>query len=298
MASNAAAPDGLRVALRAREPWDWASIAAFLAHRRIAGVETVDASGWRRAIALPRGGRPCEGWVDVRPAHEGVGLLVTLAPGLESVADEVLARVARLFDLDFDPSPALAVLGELARDAPGARLPGAFEGFEIGARAILGQQVSVRAAHTLAARIAERHGHRLSAAPSGFPMRVFPSAATVAALAPADLAACGIVRVRAEAIVALARALDAGALSLEPGAPLQPTLTALRALRGIGDWTAQYLAMRALRARDAFPAGDLVLRRALGVATPAAAVAAAEGWRPWRAMAVLHLWRRAQPQGV
>jgi len=284
------------VRLPAREPWDWSRIAAFLAHRRIAGVESVEALRWCRAVALPHGGRLIEGWIEVRPADEGAGLLATGSASLDPVADEVLARLARLFDLDFEPAPALAVLGDLAADAPGARLPGAFDGFEIGVRAILGQQVSVRAAHTLAARIAQRHGHRLADPPVDGPCIAFPMAASVAALAPADLAACGIVRTRAEAIVALARALADGALALEPDAPQLPTVAALRGLRGIGDWTAQYLAMRALRARDAFPAGDLVLRRALGVTTPAAAIAAAERWRPWRALAVLHLWRRAQPQ--
>ncbi len=281
--------------LRAREPWDWRFIAGFLAHRRIAGVESVDASCWQRALALRHAGGLATGWVDVRPATEAPGVIVAMTPGLAPVAETVLGRVARVFDLDFDPLPALAVLGDLARDAPGARLPGAVDGFELGVRAILGQQVSVRAAHTLAARIAARHGRALDDAPAAGPSTAFPDASTVAALAPAELAACGIVRVRAEAIVALARALAESRLDLEPGACLETSVARLRSLRGIGDWTAQYLAMRALRAADAFPAGDLVLRRALGVGTPAAAIAAAERWRPWRALAVLHLWRRAQP---
>ena len=269
-------------------------MAAFLAHRRIEGVERIDATAWRRAVALPGRIALATGWIEVTPAAHGCGIALAISPGLAPVAAELEIRVARLFDLDFDPGPALAVLGDLACDAPGARLPGAFDGFEIGVRAILGQQVSVRAAHTLAARIAARHGRPLVDAPAGFPAIAFPLAADLAAVEPQALAACGIVRVRAGAIVALAQAVAAGGIALEPDAPAAATLAGLRAIRGIGEWTAQYVAMRALALPDAFPAGDRVLMRALGVASPAAAQRAAQRWQPWRARAVVHLWRRAQ----
>lgn len=277
-----------------REPYDWGQVAAFLVHRRIDGVEHIDATRWRRAVALPGRDAAATGWIEVVPEPQGRGIAVTLSPGLEPAAADIAIRVARLFDLDFDPGPALAVLGDLARDAPGARLPGAFDGFEIGVRAILGQQVSVRAAHTLAARVAQRHGLRLPEAPAGFPAVAFPRPADLAAVEPSAIAACGIVRVRAAAIVALAQAVDAGRLVLVPGVPLAAALDGLRAVRGIGEWTAQYVAMRALGAHDAFPAGDRVLMRALGSDSPADAQRAARRWQPWRARAVVHLWRRAQ----
>jgi AraC family transcriptional regulator of adaptative response / DNA-3-methyladenine glycosylase II len=276
-----------------REPYDWSFIAGFLAHRRIEGVECIDAGAWRRAVAVPAGDGFARGWIEVAPEVGGHGLVLTMSPELAPVADDVEGRTARLFDLAFDPAPALAVLGELAADAPGARLPGAFDGFEIGVRAIVGQQVSVRAARTLAARVAARHGRHLTGAPAGFPAIAFPRAADLAAVDPAQLAACGIVRARAGAIVELAQAVVRGAVALAPDAPLAATLAGLRAIRGIGEWTAQYVAMRALGWSDAFPAGDLVLMRALGVASPAAAQRAARAWQPWRARAVVHLWRRA-----
>jgi AraC family transcriptional regulator of adaptative response / DNA-3-methyladenine glycosylase II len=170
------------------------------------------------------------------------------------------------------------------------RVPGAFEGFELAVRAILGQQVSVRAAHTLAGRLVERFGPAVETGVDGL-TRAFPAAGDLAKRSVDDLASIGIIAQRAGAILGLARAVADGALALEAGADVERAVGALNALPGVGDWTAQYVAMRALGWPDAFPASDLVVMRALGVKSAAQARSAAAGWRPWRAYAVMHLWR-------
>jgi len=157
-------------------------------------------------------------------------------------------------------------------------------------RAIVGQQVSVKAARTLVGRLVAAHGAHV-AATAAQPDRLFPDASAIAAIAPQDLARAGLVASRARAIHALAEAVAGSTLALEPGVDVEATLDALRALPGIGDWTAHYIAMRALRWPDAFLAGDLVVRRALGVTTAARAEAKSAAWRPWRAYAVMHLWK-------
>ena len=174
--------------------------------------------------------------------------------------------------------------------APGTRLPGTTDGFELVVRAIVGQQVSVAGARTTLARIAARFGEPL-AAPAGSIVRLFP---TPERLAEADPGSLGMPSARAGAIAALARAVAAGELDLTGSAELEATIGALRSIRGIGEWTAAYIAMRALRDPDAFPLGDLGIRHgfgALGLATdPAAMRERAERWRPWRAYAAMHLW--------
>jgi AraC family transcriptional regulator of adaptative response / DNA-3-methyladenine glycosylase II len=209
---------------------------------------------------------------------------------LQRAVPQVLARVKRLFDVDGRPDEVARVLGTLASATPGLRVPGAFDGFELGVRAILGQQVSVRAAHTIAGRVARRFGAEVATGVPGLEI-AFPQPSTLAAASVDELAALGIVAQRAAAIRALSVALCDGRISLEPGGDVERELEALRALPGLGDWTAQYIGMRALGWPDAFPAGDLVVMRALGAKTPAQAREAAAAWRPWRAYAVMHLWR-------
>ena len=206
----------------------------------------------------------------------------------------MLARLRRVFDLEARPDEVASVFQGWSDARPGIRLPGGFDGFELAARAILGQQVSVKAAHTLAGRIAVAFGVPVS---TPFPELscAFPDAATIAAQPLESIARLGIVRQRAGALLALARAVADGALALDPSADIDATVDALRALPGIGDWTAQYIAMRALAWPDAFPASDLILMRALDARTPRAAQARAEAWRPWRGYAVMHLWSGARP---
>jgi AraC family transcriptional regulator of adaptative response / DNA-3-methyladenine glycosylase II len=157
-------------------------------------------------------------------------------------------------------------------------------------RGILGQQITVRAARTLASRVAQRFGAPLDTPFAGV-VRVFPDAATLAECEPGEIAALGIVAQRARAIVAFARALAQGTLPLAPGADSEQAIERLRALPGVGAWTAHYIAMRALHWPDAFPPGDVGVLRALGVERAAAAEAHAQAWRPWRAYAVMHLWK-------
>jgi AraC family transcriptional regulator of adaptative response / DNA-3-methyladenine glycosylase II len=267
----------------------------FLGARAIEGVERVGDGRYTRAMRAP-GGAPVV--IELEP--DAVEPVVTLR--VAGIGDDVplLAGVVqgarRLFDLDADPDAIDATLCEdralrrLVRAAPGTRLPGTTDGFELVVRAIVGQQVSVAGARTTLARIAARFGEPL-AAPAGSIVRLFPTPERLAEANPGSL---GMPSARAGAIAALARAVAAGELDLTGSAELEATIGALRSIRGIGEWTAAYIAMRALRDPDAFPLGDLGIRHgfgALGLATdPAAMREHAERWRPWRAYAAMHLW--------
>ena len=198
-----------------------------------------------------------------------------------------------MLDLDADPAAINAVLHPHFPDGDGLRVPGAFDGFELAVRAVLGQQITVAAARTLGQRLVERLGEPIQTPWPGL-HRLFPTAATLAAADGDTLGQLGIVRQRQAAIVALARAVEGGTLALHAGADVASTTAALCQLPGIGDWTAQYIAMRVLRWPDAFPAGDVALHKALGVQghkNPARAAAeASQAWRPWRSYAVLRAW--------
>ncbi len=291
------AADTLGFLLAYRPPYPWAPLADFLGQRAIAGVEELDGDVYRRTVVLRRGERLHRGWLSVTPVAGKDQLRVTLSASLAAVVPEVLARLRRLFDLDCQPAEVAEALGELAVARPGLRVPGAFDGFEAAVRAVLGQQITVRAAQTLAGRVASHLGEPL-ATPFPALTHTFPEAATVADSDPEALGKLGILRARVGAIQALARACADGDLVLTPGAPVDATLERLRALPGIGDWTAQYLALRALSWPDAFPAADYGVLKALGERSPARARRRAEAWRPWRASAVLHLWQRLADQSA
>lgn len=273
-----------------RPPLAWAPLRDFLDQRAIAGVELVDAGEYRRTVAIRRGERVHYGWLTVAPIAGRNSLKATLSSDLSAVVPEVLSRLKRLFDLACQPDQVARCLGPLAEAHPGLRVPGAFDGFEAAVRAILGQQITVRAARTLAGRVAATLGTPIETPFAGL-THAFPDAATLAATDAETLGKLGILRRRVAAIQTLARALDAGSLRLAPGANVEETLASLKALPGIGDWTAQYLAMRALSWPDAFPAADYGVLKALGERSPARARERAEAWRPWRAYAVLHLWQ-------
>src|SRR5262249_5067657 len=205
----------------------------------------------------------------------------------------------RMFDLNADPLRVGRVLSRdpslraLVRARPGLRVPGAWDGFELAVRAVLGQQVTVRAATTLAGRLVQRFGRAIDAAVPGL-THLFPDPQ---ALADADLGGIGLTKSRAETIRGLARAVAAGTLTLDASRGLEDGVARLAALRGIGEWTAQYVALRAFGDPDAFPFGYFALRRALanGVGMPSLRAVAriAETWRPWRAYAAIHLWASA-----
>lgn len=280
----------LTIDLAYRPPLDWPGLGRFLAPRAIPGVESIVGGAYRRTVRLWQGGRWHGGWLALAPAPRAAALALTLSASLAPVRSEAVARVRRLFDLDCDPAAVAAGLGALAAAHPGLRVPGAFDGFETTVRAILGQQVTVAAASTLAGRVARRFGPPLATPFPGL-THAFPDAATLAAAGPETLGRLGIVRTRVAAIQGLACAVAEQGLRLEPGVDLALTLDALRRIRGIGDWTAQYAAMRALKWPDAFPAADHGVLTALGARTAAQARQAAGRWRPWRAYAVMCLWQ-------
>jgi AraC family transcriptional regulator of adaptative response / DNA-3-methyladenine glycosylase II len=281
------AADEVVVQLGFRPPLAWDALLAFLAPRATPGVEAVDGGVYRRVVAL--GGRA--GWIAVGPPARAA-LPVAVSPALVPALVPLLARVRALFDLDAQPRAIAAELGRDPRLAralslqPGVRVPGAFDGLELAVRAVLGQQVSVQAATTLAGRIAAALGTKVAA--PGLE-RAAPTAEQLIAAGPEALARLGVVPARARTIVALARAVEDG-LRLEPGADPAETVARLEALPGIGPWTAQVVAMRALRWPDAFPHGDLGIRCAFGGAPARAVLEAAERWRPWRAYAAMLLW--------
>lgn len=280
-----------------RPPFDWQRTLAFLAARRLGDVECTDAVSYLRSIrwgedanAPARAGVSSRtGWLRVRAAPGHDALDVELSASLAAVADPVLRHLRAIFDLDLESSRPLAALPAGTPMHGPMRLVGAFDGFELAVRAIVGQQISVKAARTVIGRIVERHGEPLRDAPAGV-ARVFPTAAAIAALDEAAIASFGMNARRAGTIRLLAAQIAEGTLVLAPGAPVQPTVERLLATPGIGDWTAQYIALRALCWSDAFPAGDLAVLRALGAATPARAREIARDWRPWRAYAVMNLW--------
>ena len=293
--------EGLTIRLAYRPPFDWCTLVRFLMPRATPGVEVVDESAYRRVIEL----HGATGVIDVRPAAGAECLLLSVTlPSYEGLI-QVVERVRRLFDLDADP---LSIADGLARDRrlvpliaerPGVRVPGAWDGFELAVRAILGQQFTVRGATVLAGRLVRQFGKRVDADEQRGLTHLFPPADV---LARADLAEIGITRARAEAIKCLASSVVHGDLLLDSPLGLDDAIGRLRDLPGIGDWTAQYIAMRALGEPDAFPASDLGLRRA--VARGFKSVSArellqvAESWRPWRSYAAMYLWTRPPPRGA
>ncbi|MFP1681503.1 DNA-3-methyladenine glycosylase 2 [Alloalcanivorax sp. C16-1] len=287
--------DSFTLRLAYRPPYDWPALRDFLGQRAIAGVESVEDGVYRRTVALRRRDHGYRGWLAVAPVKGRDQLAVTLSASLAGAVPEVLARLRPLFDLDCQPTEVAAALGPLIEAHPGLRVPGAFDGFEAAVRAVLGQQITVRAAQTLAGRVAAALGEPLET-PFAALTHTFPDAATVAATDADTLGGLGILRSRVGAIRALASACDRGELTLAPGAPVEDTLAALKALPGIGDWTAHYLALRALSWPDAFPAADYGVLKALGERSPARARRHAEAWRPWRAYAVMALWRNLAMQ--
>jgi AraC family transcriptional regulator of adaptative response / DNA-3-methyladenine glycosylase II len=288
-----ALPAALAFELWFRPPYDWESMLAFLEHRAIDGVETVTGDAYARTVSIAHRGTLHVGRIEVRRSPRKAALRVSVSPSLARAVPVVLSRVKRAFDLACDPAVVAATLGPLAAARPGLRVPGTFDGFELAVRAVVGQQISVRAARTLLGRIARAFGEPVSGEEGDALTRVFPAPARIAAVAPGELAALGVTHGRARTLVGLAAAVASGAIPLEPESDVDATLDALTALPGIGTWTANYVAMRALRWPDAFLANDLVVLKALGETRPAQALRSSESWRPWRSYAVMHLWRNA-----
>ncbi len=277
-----------------RPPYDWKAMRDFLSGRVIRDVESVSADRYARTVCLG----PHTGWIAVTCAPEKCALLVEFAHPLAPVLPALLGRLRNLFDMAARPDLIAAHLGRdpLLRESiartPGLRVPGAFDGFEMAVRAILGQQITVKAATTLAGRFAAAFGEKIE---TPFPelTRLTPVASRVAKANVEDIVKLGIVRTRAASILALAQAFDSGALALEAGVDPAATIDRLLALPGIGPWTAHYLAMRGARWPDAFPKEDVAVRKSLGGGSALRAEKLSQPWRPWRSYAVMHLWKNS-----
>jgi AraC family transcriptional regulator of adaptative response / DNA-3-methyladenine glycosylase II len=293
----------LSIRLSYRPPYDWDAMLSFLGQRAIPGVETISGTTYRRTIAI--GGH--FGVIGVAPADKNRVDVSLRFPDMAALP-QIIARVRRVFDLAADPDTIGAhlaldpVLAPRVRLRPGLRVPGAWDGFELAVRAIFGQQITVPAATRLLGRLVEVHGTLLPAmARDGEGLsHLFPSPAR---LAKADLATLGMPNARAMAVTSLAQAISADPMIFSRSASLEQTIAKLRSLPGIGEWTAQYIAMRELREPDAFPAADIGLMRAMASAdgrrpSPSELLARAESWRPWRAYAALHLWAAGSPRAA
>ena len=290
--SEAKPGDGIAVTLGYRPPYDVREMLQFLQQRGIAGVEQIDVAAHTVARTLRLDDDTC-GWVACRFEPEQHRVQVRVADSLAPQLPRVIARVRAWLDLDADPAAIHAVLGADFPALAGLRVPGTLDGFELAVRAVLGQQVTVAAARTLTTRLVERFGTPLATPIDGL-TRLFPTPATLAAATGDELGQLGLVRQRQAAIHALAQAVSSGQIRLHAGADVAATMDALKALPGIGAWTADYIALRALRWPDAFPSGDMALQKALAPEgqrlTARAAESRAERWRPWRAYAVIRAW--------
>jgi AraC family transcriptional regulator, regulatory protein of adaptative response / DNA-3-methyladenine glycosylase II len=269
-----------------RPPFDWDSLLRFFSNRLFAGVEMIEDGRYVRTVRIERH----EGWIAVEHRPTLLALEVELSTSLLPVLMQVLARVRRMFDLEANPDQIANHLGSLAKAHPGLRVPGAFDGFEMVIRAILGQQISVKAATTFAGRLAKRFGQPLSA-PHGSLTHTAPTADQVALATESDLIEMGFTRARSQSILTMAKAVAAKFVSLDVAVSIEETLRRLKELPGIGDWTAQYFAMRVLAWPDAFPHSDLGIIKALKIKNPREILEIAEKWRPWRSYAAMHLWK-------
>jgi len=305
-------PETLAAEVAYRPPFAAEALFQFLQGRAWRGVEAIDGRRYLRTVAIGKH----RGWLRIEPSEQrgserwvlgaGTGKDGLSAPSTQNPAPAVLrvefsaslvpaflpllARVKRLLDLAAEPQQIEACLGDLAAAHPGLRVPGAFDSFEIALRAILGQQISVKAAITLAGRFVAAFGEPVE---TPFPAltHLSPTAERVAGARPEELVSLGITAARARSILALARAIADGEVALEPGADVEETQARLKELPGIGEWTAQYIAMRALSLPDAFPATDLGIRKALGETNTPRVLQIAKAWQPWRAYAAMHLWK-------
>ncbi len=278
---------------RYRPPLDWQAMLEFFGRRAIAGLEQVSSERYRRTIACDG----ASGTLEVGPSDGRQAVSLRIELDADRDPEPLVERTRRMLDLDADP---LAVEATLRRDPllaemvtahPGLRVPGCWDPFELTVRAVLGQQVTVRGAATLGSRLVRSYGEPIAHG-EGALTHAFP---TSEALRDADLGEVGLPRKRAETIRALARAVADGRLTLAPGADRQAFSAAITSIPGVGEWTAEYVAMRALGDGDAFPASDLgLLKAAAGRGerpTPRQLVRRAEAWRPWRAYAAVYLWQ-------
>ena len=276
-----------------RPPYDWDSLISYLSARATPGVELAEKSSYRRTIRLGKR----QGVIEVVPSAAENNLQLRVWFPDPKALYSIAGRIRRLFDLDAVPDEVGgrlsgdALLAPLVESRPGLRVPGCWDGFELAVRAILGQQVTVKGATTLAGRLVEKYGDRFEGFEEKGLRAFFPTARR---LARANLSSIGLPKARARTIRALARAVADGKLSVDASSDRDDCTQRLLQIPGIGPWTAEYVAMRALGDPDAFPAGDLGLLRAASNGNkpnPARLAERAAEWRPWRAYAAMHLWK-------
>ena len=266
----------------------------FLHARSVRGVELVRDNVYHRTVRLASHA----GWISVRNEPGEGALLVESTTSLAPALPALLDRLGNLFDLRARPDIIAAhfkrdpVLAAAVAARPGLRVPGAFDGFELATRAILGQQITVKAATTIAGRFAAALGEPIET-PHAEITHLSPVAERVSASTIDEIAALGIIQTRARSLIAIAREMESGELVLDPSADPAAVIAQLVELPGIGAWTAHYIAMRALKWADAFPKEDIALRNALGRVGAARAEQLSQSWRPWRSYATIHFWCEA-----
>ncbi|MEO7110417.1 MAG: AlkA N-terminal domain-containing protein [Polyangiaceae bacterium] len=284
-----------------RPPFDWQHLLGFLGDRAMHGIERVEGGSYFRSIAMGDSAYEIEVTNDAQRSRIVAEVPVQLAP----LAMDLSNRLRQLFDLDARPDVIEKELGRdkwlgpIVKKQRGTRLPGAFDSFEIAVRSVLGQQVTVAGATTLAKRVVEKFGRQVSVGENGGSSiaRIFPSADTIANASLADVRAIGMPEARAKTLTALAQKISDGDLVLAAGADPEAAIESMTAISGIGNFTSQVVAMRALRYVDAFPSSDLGVRKALNSKNARELDGRAEAWRPWRAYAVIHLWRNSHANG-
>lgn len=281
----------LTLQLTYRPPYNWNSLLAFLKARMIKGIEQIMDDSYMRTVCIGSH----KGWIKVTHAPEKHALMVELAPSLTLVLPALLSQLRNLFDLNARPDLIAAHLMKdrhlhtMVSKNPGLRVPGAFDGFEMAIRAILGQQITVKAATTLSCRFAQAFGQPIETPFQGLD-RLSPLPEHISKMTLNDIAELGIISARAKCIIALAQAFTSGTICLNAGMNPEMVIKKLEELPGIGPWTAQYIAMRALRWPDAFVKEDIVIRRNLGGISAKQAEELSQAWRPWRSYATLHIW--------
>lgn len=274
-------------------PYDWNGILNFLEGRVLKGIEHVEDGRYYRTVQIDQ----CKGWICVSHVPTKNALNIEMSLSLVSVQQIILERIRNIFDLNAQPDIIAAHLSQdpfLAEDVkrnPGLRVPGAFDGFELAVRAILGQQVTVKAATTIAGRFVKAFGELIET-PFSFLQNLCPTPDCISNLQIQDIASQGIIRTRAQSIIDLAKEISSKGLALDAHVDPEKTINQLIGIKGIGKWTAHYIAMRALRWPDAFPKEDVALLKRLGGVTPKQAEALSQAWRPWRTYALLHIWHK------
>ena len=268
-----------------RPPYDWDSFLSFHKSRASCGVERVENNRYIRTIWVGEK----SGWIVVQPIEARSIVKVEMSANLASVLPSILAKIKHFFDLDAQPLLIDEHLSEFSKNRPGLRVPGAFDGFEMCVRAILGQQVSVQAATTLMGRFVRAFGAPIET-PHETITHLAPTAEQISKISEEAINALGITKARSHSLLILAKTMANGDLVLEPNVEPQETMEKMKTLPGIGEWTAQYVAMRALGFPDAFPHTDLGVMKALNEKNPKKILELSKAWQPWRAYAVMHIW--------